>query len=191
MIKKEQYILKFMKKYFGWTKKELPFTTVVKVYPKGYCLISPGEMEKNLHFLVSGIVETVIVAKNGDEKILDLFFPNMVLCSMSSLISKKPTAFYMRCLTECIIESVSFKEYNLAQKKSLILNRISIKVLEQFYLFRIKREKDILTKNASERYLDLIKNRPDLIQQISLEKIANYLWVHPRSLSRIRRSAYK
>lgn len=190
MPEKEQHVLMFLKKNLGWTKA-LPFKTTIKVYPKGTCLISPGEVEKNLRFLVSGVVETVIVKKNGEERITDFFFPNNFFCSLSSLVTQQPTDVYMRCLTECTIESVFYKDYNEALKKSLLLNQLGRKVAEQSYLLRIKREKDMLTKTASERYLELIKNRPEIMREIPLSKVAKYLGIHPRSLSRIRGSVYK
>lgn len=191
MLEKGQHVLSYLKKNLGWTKNKLPFNTHLKVYPKGYCLIRPGEMETNIHFLVSGIVETAFVAKNGEEKITDFFFANNFFCSLSSLVTRKPTDVYMRCLTECTIESVLYTDYNEDLKTSLLLNQLGRKVAEQSYLLRIKREKDMLTKTASERYLELIKNRPEIIREIPLTKIAKYLGINSHSLSRIRRTMFK
>lgn len=110
---------------------------------------------------------------------------------MCSIITNKPTKITIKCLTECTIETVKYKDFSTASEKSLLLNKISRRLLEQFYLYRVKKEKDLMTKNASERYLDLIKHRPDIIKVIPLEKIAKYLGIHPRSLSRIRKNAFK
>lgn len=63
-----------MKNNLGWTKNKLPFNTVLKVYPKGYCLLSSEELETNIHYLVSGIAEASLLASNGEEKIMDFFF---------------------------------------------------------------------------------------------------------------------
>lgn len=49
------------------------------------------------------------------------------------------------------------------------------------------REKDFLTKSAEQRYQALIAQRPDLIAQVPVHKIAKYLGIHPESLSRIRK----
>lgn len=40
---------------------------------------------------------------------------------------------------------------------------------------------------AKERYLTLIKEHPELLQNVPLKHIASYLWITPQSLSRIRR----
>lgn len=40
---------------------------------------------------------------------------------------------------------------------------------------------------AKERYLTLIKEHSELLQNVPLKHIASYLWITPQSLSRIRR----
>lgn len=171
--------------------EKLPFNISVKVYPKGFCLISPGEVENNINFLVSGIVETRIIKKDGNERITEFFYPKSFFCSLSSFLTREPSSVYMTCLTDCIIESISYEDYNADLETSLIVNKLGRNFVEQSYLLRIKKEKSMLTQNASERYMALMKNRPEVIQDIPLSKIAKYLGINPRSLSRIRRQMFK
>tara|TARA_S200000501_G_scaffold290755_1_gene275846 strand:- start:225 stop:392 length:168 start_codon:yes stop_codon:yes gene_type:complete len=44
----------------------------------------------------------------------------------------------------------------------------------------------LITKSAEERYVDLVKNHPKIIQSISLKMIASYLGITDVALSRIR-----
>ena len=168
----------------------LPFSTTVTKYIKGDNIISPGEVESKINFLISGIVETRILSINGNEKITEFFFPDNFFCSLSSFLSQKSTDVYMTCLSDCVIESISYNDYHNALETSLAVNKLGRKVAEASYLLRIKREKDMLTKTAGERYLELMKKRPEVMQQIPLSKIALYLGIHPRSLSRIRRDVF-
>ena len=50
-----------------------------------------------------------------------------------------------------------------------------------------KQHMEFLTKTAEERYLDLLKNRPELLQRIHQKHIASYLGITTQSLSRIRK----
>lgn len=53
----------------------------------------------------------------------------------------------------------------------------------------IKTEERLISKqfkNASERYLELMKDHPELIQRVQLGHIASYLGITQVSLSRIR-----
>jgi DNA-binding MarR family transcriptional regulator len=46
---------------------------------------------------------------------------------------------------------------------------------------------DLKMSSPEERYLALLKNRPDLIQRVPQHQIASYLGIKPESLSRIRK----
>lgn len=46
---------------------------------------------------------------------------------------------------------------------------------------------NMLTMNATDRYLNLLKERPQIIQQSPLKHIASYLGITDTSLSRIRK----
>ncbi|NMC59640.1 MAG: Crp/Fnr family transcriptional regulator, partial [Candidatus Methanofastidiosa archaeon] len=45
--------------------------------------------------------------------------------------------------------------------------------------------------SPEERYLNLLKSRPDLIQRVPQHQIASYLGIKPESLSRIRKRIMK
>lgn len=42
--------------------------------------------------------------------------------------------------------------------------------------------------SAEKRYTMMMKQYPEIFQQVSMRKLASYLWITPRSLSRIRRN---
>jgi len=46
---------------------------------------------------------------------------------------------------------------------------------------------ELMTKTAEQRYLDIITDRPELLDRISQKHIASYLGITSQSLSRIRR----
>jgi CRP-like cAMP-binding protein len=50
---------------------------------------------------------------------------------------------------------------------------------------------DYKTASIEERYLHLLKERPELIQRVPQYQLANYLGIQPESLSRIRKRLSK
>ena len=42
------------------------------------------------------------------------------------------------------------------------------------------------TSSPEQRYLNLLQNRPDLIQRVPQHQLASYLGIKPQSLSRLR-----
>lgn len=53
------------------------------------------------------------------------------------------------------------------------------------------RELDFLTKSAKERYLNLLNDHPNFVQEIPNKRIALYLGIHPESLSRIKKELFR
>ncbi len=68
----------------------------------------------------------------------------------------------------------------------MVANQFGRHVTEHFFIQKLKRENDFLTKSAKEVYLNLISDRPEVIENIPVNKIAKYLGIDPESLSRIR-----
>lgn len=158
-------------------------------YEKGSTLCSIGQVEQHAYFLVSGIMEAGMIVRK-EEKIIEFIFPNDFVSSFSSLLTQQPSDVYLTCLTDCVVHVISFVKIRQDSKKSSEASQFYIKCLENVYLQRVKKEKDLITKSAEERYLNLIKNRPEVAKQIPVNRIAKYLGIHPDSLSRIRKGKF-
>lgn len=57
---------------------------------------------------------------------------------------------------------------------------------EALFVHKQQQQIDILTKTATERYLELQARQPQIIQRTPQKHIASYLGITPQSLSRIR-----
>ena len=126
---------------------------------------------------------------NNDEEITYCFtFPNTLLVAYSSFITQNKSEENLQALTDSEIISISKKELeNLAESNNKWLNFLKI-IAEKEY---VELEKWIFNhqkSNAQKRYVDLINNYPQFVQQIPLHYIASYLGITQRHLSRIRAS---
>jgi CRP-like cAMP-binding protein len=179
---------KFVQSHFV-TNKKLPFEIQTIKFKKNSILLAPGEIEKNIYFLSSGIVESSIPSSKNQTKIYDFAFTGQFFCSLSSFITQEPTDLTFTCLTNCTIDIIAKESFDKALEKSVFANKFMKYFYEYIYLLRVQKERDLLTLTAKERYLKLIKTHPEIVQQIPIWKVAKYLGVHPRSLSRLRRTA--
>lgn len=169
--------------------EKLPFDVVTRNYTKGSNITNLGDTETNIYYIISGNIEQYMKVKD-DEKIIEFSFDGDFVTSLSSLLKGEPSDVCVTCLTDCIVQAIPYQKINEHSLNSIITNRLYKHFIENYYLVRVKKEKDLLSKNVDERYLDLLKNRPQLIQEIPLGLIAKYLGVHPNSLSRIRRKIF-
>lgn len=177
----QKYILKNLK-----IKEKLPFEIITRKFKQGERITDIGTQEQNIYYVVSGIVETCIVTKYGD-KIVEFTFANGLVTSLTSLLKNKPSSAYLSCLKDCKVQVIPYAKLNEACNTSLVANKFYKYFLENYYLARIKKATDALSKDAEERYLDLLKNKPHIMSEVPVSHIAKYIGIHPNSLSRIRK----
>lgn len=177
-------------KYIRETLKlsqDLPFKTKVISLKKNEYIKAKSEIEDNIYFLISGVVESG-KTRRGQNIIIEFYFSGDFFCDVYSLITRKKSDGYLSCITDCIVEIIP---YNLILKayddNSLIANQFVRHLAEVNLVKRILKEGNI-HKPAKERYMTLVSKRPEIIKSIPIAKIANYLGIEPNSLSRIRNS---
>lgn len=165
----------------------LPFSTREKCVAKNSILTDYGQLEDSVYFIQAGIIITSLLYKE-EERILDFHFPNSFVGSYSSLLSAAPSDVRLRCYRDCVLEIIDYQELQSTYKTSLLANQIGRMATEQLFLSRVRREKELLTMNAEERYQSLLRKNPELVQTIPVKELSKYLGIRPESLSRIRRS---
>jgi CRP-like cAMP-binding protein len=182
----EKSVAGYLEKYFNYTDK-LPFEVTRIKCPKKTFLIKEGEPVKNLYFVVEGIVEVGMNRKN-ENLIIDFFFEGDFFTGITPLISGQGASGYFVTISNCVIEVIDYESLNKLSETSLIINKFLRRVAEHALVQRLKKEKQQSFLTAEERYFELIKDRPKVLQLIPVNKIAKYLSIHPQSLSRIRKT---
>jgi CRP-like cAMP-binding protein len=165
---------------------ELPFKTSIKNFEKHAVITNYHQVEKYGYLLTKGLVKISMI-KEGEERILDFFFPGDFFSSYTSFLSQTPSDVEIVCLTDVEVECIYYQDLQDAYKTSLLANQFGRMVTEASYIRKTNREKDFLTRSATERYLDLVEKRPELIHDIPVHMLAKYLGIQPESLSRIRK----
>ncbi|WP_108803195.1 Crp/Fnr family transcriptional regulator [Aquimarina sp. Aq107] len=164
----------------------LPFKSYKKKVKKGSVFTHFEQLEKKVYFLNEGIVQVEIKSKS-EIKILDFFFKNSFFASYSSLLSNSPSDVCITAFTDCEVEIIEYQDLMAAYDSSLLANKLGRIETEKLYLRKVQREKELLTKTAEERYILLLSNHPQIIEQIPIKDISKYLGIQPESLSRIRK----
>jgi CRP-like cAMP-binding protein len=185
-------ILQFINTHFDIDLKsnaELPFKLTEQEFPAGKIITAYDKIETNAYFLQSGVVQ-ISMAYNGDERILDFIFENNFFAAYTSLLTNQPSDVELTTLANTKVEVLDYNDLQKAYKTSLLANQLGRYVTERLYINNTKREKDLLTKTAEQRYRELLEKRPDIVSSIPVNKIAKYLGIHPESLSRIRKSIF-
>lgn len=184
-------IVDYLKQYNLFTDSEInEFVSLatISTIKKGDFFIKHDEMCTTLSFVNFGIFRSFYYSNNDEEITYCFTFPNTLLVAYSSFITQNKSEENLQALTDSEIISISKKELeNLAESNNKWLIFLKI-IAEKEY---VELEKWIFNhqkSNAQKRYVDLINNYPQFVQQIPLHYIASYLGITQRHLSRIRAS---
>ena len=162
----------------------------VKTYKKGDIIVNYGEIPTNFYILKSGILRSFVRDAKGREHIRTIYTPITTSGSLSSLITKKPSNAIYDCLTDAEILVGDFPSFIKSTEEHHDLALFYNRVLESIFIRTERRIYDLSVLNATERYIKLKEDYPDINNLIQQYHIASYLNITPVQLSRIRKELY-
>ena len=158
-----------------------------KVFPKGTTLQSIDDDAVMVGIVLDGLVRCYYIDSNGND-ITRGFIGAGKMCMDESIIGYSKYICMWETLEESTLmlcEASKLRELILGSEK---LKTIWIELLESALRYKLYRENQFLTENASERYLHFKKMYSHLSKSISQKHIATYLGITPEALSRIKRT---
>jgi len=116
-----------------------------------------------------------------------MLYAEGLLSSYASLIYKRPSAYSIVAEEDSHLLVIDSKTYLKKLWSEPKWERIARLLTENIYNLKELREASLLTLNATDRYLNLKENYPDIESRLKQKHIATYLGIHPVSLSRIKK----
>lgn len=154
---------------------------------KGSFYIKEGQTYSGLFIIEKGLVR--MFYRKVDKEINSLFAKEgEVLTSSRTFFFELPSKENIQFLEDSIIYSISRKDlYELCNLYPEI-NTIERLATEAYSVDLEDRIYSLQTLTASERYEELVRDNPEILQRISLGNIASYLGVTIETISRIRKN---
>lgn len=180
-------LLDFLSKYIPLSSEEKNVLLSLDLFhtiKKGAILLHEGQKSKESYFVLKGCIRTYYNL-NSEEKTTG-FYTEMEVLTPPCVISKTPSEFYVSAVEDSILAiSNSDMENEINQKFpkfEILCRRMSEELLAKkqidFDAFK--------TSSPEQRYMDLLEQRPDLVQRVPQHQLASYLGIKPQSLSRLR-----
>ncbi len=156
-------------------------------YKKGDSILREGQTAH--HFLVveSGLLHAFVRDYNGNNITTTFFSSGSIVIEVASLFQRIATKENIQVLSDSVCYKIEFEDFqNLFH--SLKSFREWGRAWLSNSLFQHKQHSvSVFTDTATERYLTLIKENPEVVKQAPLKHIASYLRITDSSLSRIRK----
>jgi len=149
-------------------------------------LAKEGEYSTKLTFLINGVVRAFYRNNEGNEYNKTFFTNSNFVGAYSSLVTGQKNLINIQCLTACTFQVADFGKITKLYDEYPKIERLARKLAETKFSIKEKREIELVTLDASERYEIFRKEHPNLENLIPQYHIASYLGITPTQLSRIR-----
>ncbi|HKX87559.1 MAG TPA: Crp/Fnr family transcriptional regulator, partial [Flavobacterium sp.] len=161
-------------------------TTTIKNFKKGTVLLEEGQVATEAYFVLEGCVRQYFLIE-GEEKTNNFFTEKQWVVSLRSMGQMVPSDHFLDCSTDCTLVVGNREKENGLYDKFPRLESVAKKILENTFAEQQDIMANYIKDTPEQRYLKLLKTRPDLFQLIPQYQIASYIGIKPESLSRIRR----
>lgn len=161
---------------------------LVKNYKKGEFYNLRGTVCTYFGFIVDGVFRSYTIdEKAGEEKNVFLYSANGFVVSFKSFINQIPCDYFTQAMTDASIIYIRYTDLLSLYQKSHQWEKFGQLLAQEAFNVTMTRIEGFLLKSPEERYLDLIKQHPDIFNNVPLYHISSYLGIQGPSLSRIRK----
>lgn len=172
------------------TLKQLLEATSVVSYKSGEHLTEIGKTSQKFFFVTEGGIRSYSKGDNGNEINISISFNGSFAASLKSLIFNQPSEIGYQAMVDCVVLEAPLEKINNLKKTNQDFSDFMYKLIELEYNKLQQSYIELLSKDATERYLILrtkIKNIDQLVPQF---QIASHLGITPIQLSRIRKKLF-
>lgn len=181
-------IKKFCKKY------KLPEKSLFELlshmtevhFPKGTLILKEGERNSNFYLLKKGVWRAYYL-RDGTESSIWFVGPGDAAFSSWGYVAGEASLINIESVNDSIAYSITKAELEALYSQSIDMANFGRKIFEREIL-----NVDYTSvaygapPTAKERYLALMEESPELLQDVPLKYLASFLYITPQSLSRIR-----
>ena len=167
---------------------ELESKLIEKKVKRRQFILQEGDVCKHYTFVVNGCFKMYKVDNKGLEHNLQFSIENSWIADIGSFYSNKPSELYIEALEQSTILQIAKPDLLYLYSQYPKFDRNFRVLIENAFISLQKRVLQNISSTAEERYLDFLKNYPNLFNRISNVQIASFIGVTPEFLSKIRKS---
>lgn len=161
--------------------------------PARTVLLTEGDISKRSFIIEKGCLR-VWFNNNGKDTTFQFFFENEGLASLESFRKNIPGMFTIETIEACVIQVLDKKDFENIMgelgKEPEFLN-LMIDVIYERQLHYMHEFLSFIRDTPQQRYLNLIQQKPQIIQRVPQHYIASYLGITTVHLSRIKSKLLK
>lgn len=153
---------------------------------KNEYFLMAGDVPEYIGFVRYGLLRLFYITIDGVEANKHFCLENTIASSYGAFLQRDESKFYIQALEDTKLLAVDYQTHQYLLNGHICWQILARKLAEMLFILKEKREWEFLLSDARERYVQFLKDYPDLERRLSQYHIASYLGITPESLSRIR-----
>ena len=149
-------------------------------------LLHEGGLSNKMYFVVKGCLRIYFIKDVGSEVTRRIIFENDSSASMVSFITQNPSNEYIEAVMDSELLYMDRKDFYHLVETLPAWEKFYRHQLEYAYVINTNRLMSFITNDATERYLQLLKENPEIIKRLPNRLVANYLNITQEGLSRLK-----
>jgi len=145
-----------------------------------------GTCQRLMGLLEVGYLRAYYVTADGKEYNKHLFVGPAIVGDYASLLTGRPVELPQQALSDCVVWVAEYRALIELKPRLPDLVQLHRRFAEAMYLEKERRELQIATLPAAERYADFRRQFPGIEHHLPQYEVAAYLGITPTQLSRIR-----
>jgi CRP-like cAMP-binding protein len=155
--------------------------------PKDTFLVREKSVSDYIYFIEKGVAR-IYYFKNDKEITEWIAMDGQFFLSITSFFERQPSHLSIQTLEPSVIYGIHHNDLMRLAEQNHEIERLLRKMVTASLILSQRRMESIQFETATQRYDQLLKNNPEIIQRVPVSYIASFLGVTLETLSRIRSS---
>jgi CRP-like cAMP-binding protein len=173
------------------TAEEIAAAFTARFIPKNDYLLREGRVSNEYLFLDHGFMRAFAHDTAGNDVTTNFYSDKQVVFEVSSFFNRTIGRENIQAVTDSEGWMITYEQLNMLFHTLPEFREFGRHILVRGFAGLKTRMLSMITETAEERYENLLKTNPEILQHAQLKHIASYLGITDTSLSRIRKEISK
>lgn len=154
---------------------------------KGEKLVGFGQQYGNVVYIIEGLIKSYYIDKEGNEVIFRFEQANQITGNWYATLFQQTSEMEMEAIETTMVAELSIDLIEKWTTTNLNIARVYNHILKEILADTLQQLRTYINSKPENRYLQFLKDYPNLMYRITQKELASYLGVTPVSLSRIKK----
>ena len=162
----------------------------LKTLDKSAFFVEEGKVYREIGFVVKGLLRAYYLIE-GEEINTAFYMEGQWAKAYHSFLTQTASRQWIQALEDVKLITISYKHLQYLFANSPAWERFGRIATENLYVVAQLRNEMLMLEKPAERYINLTKTQPQLLERVPLYHLASYIGIKQPSLSRIRKRIAK